>query len=291
MQPGVQRAPLIVAPIRHPFPIEPQHVDVGILREQLLELRLHVRLDVSAEVRVAPGPRVVLRRIRRLGVRVMPIHDRVVHAEAQTLSVSGVGERLEGVAVEWRRIDHIVLRDLRVEEREAIVMLGRDDDVFHPRVLRDAHPFVRVVLHRIEGADELLVFRHGYFRSAHDPLADAGHALAAKDTGWLRVGAPVYEHPELGVAPPRHTRVALGGGLSGCYGLRWRNGCRARREGHPEYDSPNAHEHLRFSSAGKRQRIRLQPGFHHSATALHDSSSRHTLYALHRGRLRVVLRV
>src|SRR2546427_8632369 len=36
---------LLVAPVRDPFAVEPQHVDGGVLREQLFELGLHVRVE------------------------------------------------------------------------------------------------------------------------------------------------------------------------------------------------------------------------------------------------------
>ena len=52
---GVQIPPALVAPVGDPLAVEPEHVDLGILGEQLLELRLHVGLDVTAEIGIAPG--------------------------------------------------------------------------------------------------------------------------------------------------------------------------------------------------------------------------------------------
>ena len=214
VQPVVEGAALFVTPVRDPLAVKPQHVDIRVLREQLLELRLHVRLDVTGKVRILPRARVVLRRVRGLSIRMVPVHDRVIHAEAHALALRGARQRLDNVAVIGRRIDHVVVRHLRVEQREPVVVLGRDDDVLHPRILRGAHPFVRIVLHGIEGAHELLVFVHGHLRVAHDPLANARDALAVIAAGGDGVRAPVDEHPELGVTPPAHAGVALTCGFS-----------------------------------------------------------------------------
>jgi hypothetical protein len=106
-------------------------------------------------------------------------------------------------------------RDLRIEDREAVVVLARDHDVLHPRVLGDAHPLPGVELDGVELAYELLVLGGGDLQVLHDPLADLLVALSLVLPGGDRVEPPVDEHPETGVAPPGHARVALFPGLGG----------------------------------------------------------------------------
>src|ERR1041384_5785100 len=48
-------APAVVVPIGNPFSIEPEDVDGWILREELLELRLEIRLDIAREIRIRHG--------------------------------------------------------------------------------------------------------------------------------------------------------------------------------------------------------------------------------------------
>src|SRR5881409_106516 len=135
------------------------------------------------------------------------------HPELEAGPMRRLGKRLDGVSLVRRGVHDIVARDLRVENGEPVVVLGGDDEVLHPRVPGHAHPFVRVEPDGVEAVDILLVLRDGDVRPAHDPLADARDALSLVRAGWHCVGPPVDEHPEPRLAPPRHARVALGGGF------------------------------------------------------------------------------
>ena len=88
--------------------------------------------------------------------------------------------------------------------------------VLHAGVLGELRPSVGVELHRIELPGELLVVRDRDARLVHDPLADAGVALALPFAGRQGVEPPVDEHAEFRLAPPGQARFArgFGGGLA-----------------------------------------------------------------------------
>ena len=211
----VEISPPLVRPICDPLPVEPEHVDLGVLGEQLLELGLHVGLDVATEVGIGVRPRVVIGEVRALRVGVMPVHDRVVDAEPEPGAVRRLCQGLERVPVVRRGVDDVVARHLRIEDREAVVVLGRDDDVLHPRVLGDVGPRVGVEPCGVEAVDIRLVFGDRDVRPAHDPLADAADPLSIVRAGRHRIRAPMNEHSEPCLAPPGHAGVALGGRLRG----------------------------------------------------------------------------
>ena len=97
---------------------------------------------------------------------------------------------------------------------EAVVVLGGDDDVLHPRVLRRLHPRLGVELHGVElRARTSRTRRTGMLRARHDPLAARRRPLAVPVPGRHGVEPPVDEHPEARVAPPCHPRILLRCGL------------------------------------------------------------------------------
>ena len=123
-------------------------------------------------------------------VRLVPVlRLRVVEARGacpcfwQAAASSFRRSRLNGVASTTSK-----RADLRVVQREAVVVLGRDHDVLHPRVLGELHPGVGVELHGVELLGELLVLGDRDLRAVHDPLADAaGRACpSTRRRGWRR---------------------------------------------------------------------------------------------------------
>ena len=48
---------------------------------------------------------------------------------------------------------------LGIEHPETVVMLARDDEVAHARLLGDPHPLPRIELHRVELPHKLLILR------------------------------------------------------------------------------------------------------------------------------------
>src|SRR6266550_2157471 len=109
-------------------------------------------------------------------------------------------------------------------------MLGRDDDVLHPRILGDTRPLVCVEPRGVEAVDVLLVVRDRDVCPAHDPLPDAGNALPLVRAGGDGVGAPVVGACMSAAMATRwqsdiHLRGLgevgeVGGGSGGCAGSR-----------------------------------------------------------------------
>ena len=138
-----------------------------------------------------------------------PVAGRVIPAEFQAMAMGGVGQLAADVAMEGRRGDAVVGAELRGPHREAVVMLGGEDDVFHARALGQPHPGVGVELHRVEALVKVVVDvgRHRFIAAKVVRMADARPTdFLAAEARW----SPVDEHPEPRVAPPRQPRVALG---------------------------------------------------------------------------------
>ena len=153
------------------------------------------------------------------------------------------------IALERRGIVNVVPVHLGVKHRKAIMMLGRDDHIFHPRRLRGLDPLVRVEFHGIKLAREFRVFRDRDLGVVHDPFTDRGNPPALVRPRWHRINAPMNEHPEPGLAPPLHSRVPLFGRfVSSKRRLgRWRGLCPSThgggrsRQKQPDKKMPSVH--------------------------------------------------
>src|SRR5207247_5217184 len=122
--------------------------------------------------------------------------QRVVEADAQALGAEGLHQRPHQVLPPGRAGD-LVVREVRVPEAEAVVVLGRDHDVAHPGLARGPGPVPRVEEVRIEVVEVAPVLLVG------EPLAHL-HPLVP---GGQRVQPPVDEHPEPGLGPPAGVHV------------------------------------------------------------------------------------
>ena len=185
--------------------VEPDDVDLAVVGQQFANLVLHVlpvdrhvapRVELLVVGRVGRALRVVA--VDRVG-RMVPVEERVVEPDAQPLRAERVHPRLQEVALRGR-VGRLVVGDRRVEQGEALVVLGRDDRVLHAGALRLPRPLARVVQVRVEQVEVLLVLGVGHPLVLLDPLV----------AGGLRVEAPVNEHPEPRVGPPGQARLLLG---------------------------------------------------------------------------------
>ena len=88
---------------------------------------------------------------------------RIIDSKLEPDFVACFAQLLNDVTFEWRVIDDIVIADRRIEEREAVVMLAGDDDIFHPRILGDLHPLGGAELGWVAGFGQLGVFLNGDF--------------------------------------------------------------------------------------------------------------------------------
>ena len=121
----------------------------------------------------------------------VPVDDRVVEADLQPLGAERVDVFAHDVAPE-RRVRRLVVGVLRVEEAEALVVLRREDDVFHAGPLRGPRPFARVEALGVEVLEVVPV----------PLLGDLGRALEPLVPRRERVEAEVDEHPESVMLPP-----------------------------------------------------------------------------------------
>ena len=142
----------------------------------------------------------------------MPVHDGMVEAELDAGLAARIGQLFERIALERGGLD-APIGLVRAEHAKAVVVLGGDDDIFHPGVLGEAHPLFGVEPHGVELARELLVLGYRHLGFFEKPLAVIG--LAVPLAGGHGINPPMDEQPEPGVAEPGHPLVALGGGFGG----------------------------------------------------------------------------
>ena len=215
-----------------PPAVEPDPPDLAVPRQQLAQLRVHgVQVAVPVALLVAAGE--AAGPAAREVVGVVPVELRVVEEELDALLVAGVGQHLQHVLPVGRAVHDVVVAHLRVEHREAVVVLRRDRDVPHARGLGHRHPRRRVVLDGVERRRHVpLVLRDREALLLHDPLALAGHG----------VDTPVDEEPEAGLPEPlarlqvlRPRRVAL---------LRRSAGGEESRDQHGEGGGASRHRDL-----------------------------------------------
>ena len=202
---------------------------------QVVPLQAAIELLVAARIAVVP---IVAR-----PVRVCPVEGvRIVKAEAYAVALAGIGELAHGVARELRRVVDVVGVRLRRPHGEAVVVLGGDDQVLHPRAFDQAHPLLGVEFHRVEWRHHpQLVLFQGDLLNAHQVLGVSRKGLAVPLAGGARIGAPVNEAAEARLAPPCQTLIArgLGGlpppllGLLNCFGIAIVR-LRGERRGHQQ---------------------------------------------------------
>ena len=188
--------------------VEPEDVDLSVLRQELGHLVAH-ELRVLADVALPVQVRRVLAVAQGVEdvdrvLRVVPVLERVVEADAEPLGAEGVDDRAEQVAARGR-VRRLEFRELRIPEAEAVVVLGGHDEVLHPRLAGEARPGARVELVRVEALRVAVVDLVGDLLRRADPLVLGGH----------RVEAPVHEEAEAGLLEPGDAVFEADGRRSG----------------------------------------------------------------------------
>src|SRR6266404_728240 len=140
----------------------------------------------------------------------MPVQDRIVEAEFETLPLRFIRKGPYWIFSVRRGVDYVVLADAAVEHRETVVMLRSDNDVLHAGVFGDSDPLWSVKLNRVELRSEFLVFGARDVGPIHDPLADSFGALSVVLSSGDGIESPVDEHSEPRFSPPLHSLVVLG---------------------------------------------------------------------------------
>src|SRR5438270_6752385 len=118
-------------------------------------------------------------------VRMMPVHQRVVEADAQSFCPRGVDEFAHQIA-SHRLLWRAVVGELGVEMTETFVMLRCHHHVLLSRLLGQSRPVAGGVRLGIEVLREYFVLRDGYAFYFHRPLMATNNA----------VQSPVDEHTE-----------------------------------------------------------------------------------------------
>ena len=197
--------------------IPPQDVDGAVVRNEFVHLGVEV-VEVLGVVARAVRIGLAFQRVRELlrflvaVLVVMPVNHRVIEAHAQTLRAGRVDDFAHEVAVEFRA--GIVVADLRVVQREAVVVFRGEDDVAAARRLREPRPFAGEAGRGLEERQGALrvgvgVGLHPLLNPLHAPFGADG--LAVPCAGQTRVKPPMHKHPEACLAPPGHPGIPLGG--------------------------------------------------------------------------------
>ena len=126
----------------------------------------------------------------------------VVDAEFQAVPPAAVRQFRDDVPVERRGARDGKIGILRVEHRESVMMLGRENQIFHSGSGGELHPSVRIEIPRIERGCEGLIVGCGDFRKAHDPFAEPGNLPPFPDPLCDGIESPVYEHSKTGFRKP-----------------------------------------------------------------------------------------
>ena len=136
-------------------------------------------------------------------VRVVPVEVlRVIQAEFETMARARVGKLAHNVASKRRRVDDVILVDPAMEHRETVVMFAGDDEILHPAVFRQANPFVRVKVDRVEHARQAGIIgdRNGALRL--NPFRIRPYNLLPVLAAEQRIQSPVNHHAIAGLFEP-----------------------------------------------------------------------------------------
>ncbi len=153
--------------------IHPQDVHRAVAGEQLAHLGAHVSgiathvphgvQFLSFEV-VTQGVENVQRK-----VRVVPVNQRVIEADSQSLRTKGVHDKTQHVFAKGRARD-LVICLLRIPQAKTVVMFGREHKILHARLAGDPGPLSWVEQIGVEMLEELLVILVAHPFLTFDPF-------------------------------------------------------------------------------------------------------------------------
>ncbi len=169
--------------------VEEHHVHLAVVGEQLAHLAAQV-LGIFGLVARLVQLRAVGMAAHRVQVvddelRVMPVDDRMVEADFHVLAAESIGHRPDEVFAAGG-VGGVVIGQRRVEQAEAVVVLGGDDEVLHARPGGGFRPDLGVVQVRVEVLEIPVV----------DVIGDLLDMLHPFVPGGEGVDAPVDEETE-----------------------------------------------------------------------------------------------
>ena len=182
--------------------VEPQKVQFSVIGAQLPHLGVHV-VQVTAEVpalvsigRVVPHGVVAVAEVGKVGVT--PVDEGEVQPGPQTGLPGGVQEFPDEIPVRGA-VGGLETGVRAVEQAEAVVVLGGEHGVLHPRPLGRRHPRAYITVPGVELGHEGVVL----------PVGDSLHAAHPLPPGGDGVQPPVQKQAEPGPGEP--SRPALVG--------------------------------------------------------------------------------
>ena len=179
--------------------IEPQDGDFAIVGAQFSHLGMEI-VQIALVVLVAI-------------IRMAPVGLRVVTAKGQVRRVACSCQFGDNVTAK-RRVGtgDLVIGQRRVKVAKAIVMLGGEDQVAHPSIFGDLHPFCGIELSWVEFFVQIVVLLYGH-RAWWRGEVEAAPLAAARPADFGADQAdrsPMNKEPEARRAPPLEA-----------VGLRW----------------------------------------------------------------------
>ncbi len=175
--------------------VEPHHVDLAVVGEQLGDLVLHV---LAVAIHVAAGVEDVAVGALAEGMEpvhgeigVMPVNEGVIEADVEALGAEGVHHLAEGVFAVGG-VGDLVVGVLGVPQAEALVVLGGEDHVAHAGLAGGLRPFAGLEEVGVEEVEVDLVVFVGDLLIVADPLVPRRHG----------VESPVDEHAKTVVGEP-----------------------------------------------------------------------------------------
>src|SRR4030043_1404867 len=134
----------------------------------------------------------------------------MVKPDAEAFRPERFDHRLDEILA-IRCLGRLVVAVFRIPETETLVMLGRDDEIFHPGGLGQARPLLGIVEVGIEVIEILLIVL----------FCDGLVLLDPYVPGREGIKAPVDEHAEPGISPPLYPGLALSLGFRARGRDRW----------------------------------------------------------------------
>ena len=190
--------------------VEPCKEHVAVVGHDLLDLRQNLLLKADGEILVIHRrevPAVVPRNARAgnvtgqvaAAVVFVPVEVlRVVEAELQTVLLACSGKLGDEVALAGGRVIDVVGVNGGAEQRKAVVVLGRDDEVLHADVACKADDLLRIKIDRVEDRCQLFVFRDRDRMVRADPFGICRGRLALVFARQQRIKTEVHHHAVAG---------------------------------------------------------------------------------------------
>src|SRR5215831_15389908 len=145
-------------------------------------------------------------------IRMMPVHQRVVKADAQPFGSRSFDVLTHQIA-SGALLGGAVVRQLCVPQTEALMMLGGHHHIFLSGAASQPRPVARGIGFGREVLCQQLILSDGNGFVLHRPLVLANHT----------VQSPMNEYSEARLMPPLHAACAVCLGLRSFFGMLVRN--------------------------------------------------------------------